>query len=983
MDLPFRGCNEPFFSETFALADADLDFVPNDVDNCPDSFNPDQADSNGNGVGDACEEPLTGEPPSPGEGRSGSSYGSYVFPEPSLPGSWAVTAGSLPDGLELSSGGVLEGTPMGGGLYSFEATFTADDGQTVEFDIELDILGPKILTTTLLDAEIVQETDQLIVRVVRGDATIDRFEIVGGSLPPGVRLDSAAGFGRLVGVPTGTGDFAFTVRVIDSNGDFDDQALTLTVTGLPPLEDQDGDLWINRLDNCPLIANPSQADANNDGEGDACDPDDAVDIRRSGRFEPRPVVSGPATVHYTVRNLGFEPASDVVFATSFPAGVESPVFDRVCEQRVADPQVWDCALGDLAPGAVVEIAVGVTVANPFDPTGKYVGLAAADGGSVTVNKAAGIRLFELPDPDPEPFRTCVGCLTSSSSGDPHLVTFDGLSYDLQTIGEHVYTRSDDGSVVVQNRTRGIGSRVSVNSGVAAQVGADVVEMSANGDVLLNGAPIALSTGELLALDGGGQLRRTRSNSFDIAWPGVSPVPILSVRVAPSQAGGFMNLYMSIPAALAGEMTGLMGDANGVRTNDWTLRDGTPLPLTSSAATLHTTYTNSWRLTDNESLFTYPDGQTTFDFTDLNFPSQFVSLADFDPILVQIARVQCEQAGVTELLLRDFCALDLLVTNDPSLIAPYLDAVLPVGAGPLQTVRGADGEPVLIPGLEDLVTSADGSVLYGSIPSEGKVVAIDPVTGIVSDFASVDTPSDLDVDAAGNLYVVTQGMLPSGPSGPGTGFVTRIDVATGQQTVLQSGLKLPVDIEVTPDGASVYVHVRGLNWFGGAASGIQRIQPATGGFATVYNGNRLTGLSGLSMDGEGTVFWVDQNQNRIIRYTPEDGAATIGSVGNRRSVLVAPDGRLYYTVVGGPFGACDSRNNIYVYTEPTATNGAPLGGRVLIAGGDDKVGFSDSTTADPGGRLCQTNLSLALDGNRLYINDVGNEAIRFINYNPPQ
>ena len=45
---------------------------------------------------------------------------------------------------------------------------------------------------------------------------------------------------------------------------------------LPPEDDHDGDGLINRSDNCPLISNPGQQDANGDGVGDACSVEDTT-----------------------------------------------------------------------------------------------------------------------------------------------------------------------------------------------------------------------------------------------------------------------------------------------------------------------------------------------------------------------------------------------------------------------------------------------------------------------------------------------------------------------------------------------------------------------------------------------------------------------------------------------------------------------------------------------------------------------------------
>ena len=57
LSFPVRGC-------TGSSYDCDSDWVADFDDNCPDTYNPDQADTDGDGIGDACESDLGTTPAS-------------------------------------------------------------------------------------------------------------------------------------------------------------------------------------------------------------------------------------------------------------------------------------------------------------------------------------------------------------------------------------------------------------------------------------------------------------------------------------------------------------------------------------------------------------------------------------------------------------------------------------------------------------------------------------------------------------------------------------------------------------------------------------------------------------------------------------------------------------------------------------------------------------------------------------------------------
>ncbi len=132
--------------------------------------------------------------------------------------SFAVTAGSLPNGLTLSSGGVITGTPTAGGNFNFTVTATDSSTGTGPFNTSrpytLTVLAPTITVapTTLPSATIAASYSQTIT--ASGGTSSYSFAVTAGALPAGLTLSSG---GALTGTPTAGGTFNFTITATDSS----------------------------------------------------------------------------------------------------------------------------------------------------------------------------------------------------------------------------------------------------------------------------------------------------------------------------------------------------------------------------------------------------------------------------------------------------------------------------------------------------------------------------------------------------------------------------------------------------------------------------------------------------------------------------------------------------------------------------------------------------------------------------------------------
>ncbi len=135
------------------------------------------------------------------------------------PYSFAITAGALPAGLTLSSGGTLSGTPTAGGSFSFTITATdASTGSGAPYSgaraYTLSIGAPTItVDPATLPSGTAAAAYSTTITASGGTAPYS-FAVTAGALPAGLNMASN---GILSGTPTTSGTFNFTITATDAS----------------------------------------------------------------------------------------------------------------------------------------------------------------------------------------------------------------------------------------------------------------------------------------------------------------------------------------------------------------------------------------------------------------------------------------------------------------------------------------------------------------------------------------------------------------------------------------------------------------------------------------------------------------------------------------------------------------------------------------------------------------------------------------------
>lgn len=264
--------------------------------------------------------------------------------------------------------------------------------------------------------------------------------------------------------------------------------------------------------------------------------------------------------------------------------------------------------------------------------------------------------------------------TGVDNGDPYVTTFDNAGYGFQQAGEFTLVKSTRDRLQVQARMQPYTRptpvpawvhSLAMNTAFAMRVGRAVVEVDRGPHLVLyvNKRRQRMRQGQLLGLRGGGHVRYGQDYTL-ITWSDGTTAQVLS-----SGTEG-VNLAMHPARDRRGRLAGLLGNADGNTADDFRSRSGHRLdahviesvdlfggtPAAEQVA--YKQFGGSWRITQRESLFVYPRGQTTRSYNVRNFPRNIISLAGLGGAGARArAEAICRAAGVTNASLLTGCILD--------------------------------------------------------------------------------------------------------------------------------------------------------------------------------------------------------------------------------------------------------------------------------------------------------------------------------------
>ncbi len=189
--------------------------------------------------------------------------------------------------------------------------------------------------------------------------------------------------------------------------------------------------------------------------------------------------------------------------------------------------------------------------------------------------------------------------TGGGSGDVHMITFDGLHYDFQAVGDFVAAQSTDpgNAWEVQIRTGSWPGAVSITTELGALVGDDRVTFAIGREsfVDVDGAPDTVLRPGVAQTIAGGTLTEVSDDTYRLDLYGGESITVID-----------RGIYLDWTVALGphdgpGSVRGLLGSNTGQTNDDFQLQDGTVLAQPLSEAEILSEFADAWTVAPGTSL----------------------------------------------------------------------------------------------------------------------------------------------------------------------------------------------------------------------------------------------------------------------------------------------------------------------------------------------------------------------------------------------
>ena len=286
----------------------------------------------------------------------------------------------------------------------------------------------------------------------------------------------------------------------------------------------------------------------------------------------------------------------------------------------------------------------------------------------------------------------------SVSGEPHLVTLDGLRFGFQAAGEFVALRSVKNNLEVQLRLVPWGGleTVTVVAAAAFRVGVDRVTITYADPILLrvNGRKVDLRN-RAISLEGGGVLAE-KNDVVSVIWPDLSTARISTSPMA------HLDVSLRLATGHKGKVGGLLGNFDDVTENDVQLPDGNVLELPELSdpdyrEVIYEIFRNAWAVTPEDSIFDYAEGESISTFDRPEIPSAIASLETLDPERRHRAEKVCDGPRFTVEELYRQCVFDVGITGEAGFGFSALNSEMRVRDGNRRewegaVIRGAIDQP---------------------------------------------------------------------------------------------------------------------------------------------------------------------------------------------------------------------------------------------------------------------------------------------------